>query len=187
MWVFLDSSFWGLLGLPGSFYTDTCMLSSVQLCDPMDCSLPGSLSMGFSRQEYWSGLPFLSPDLPNPGIKPSSPALAGGFFTTEQPGMLLLWISLMFLSVFSFCDTLMHTLIHLMVSHKSLKLSSLFLIFSVCWNNIFFMYCFLTLTSIFMTIILNSLSNKSLIFISLRSDFGDLSLLLLFETYPSDS
>ena len=42
--------------------------------------------MGFSNQEYWSGLPFPSPgDLPDPGIKPaslSSPALAGGFFTT---------------------------------------------------------------------------------------------------------
>ena len=44
------------------------------------------LSMGFPRQEYWSGLPFPSPeDLPNPGIKPMSPALAGGFFTTELP------------------------------------------------------------------------------------------------------
>ena len=44
------------------------------------------LSLGFSRQEYWSGLPFLSPeDLPEPGIKPVSPALAGGFFTTEPP------------------------------------------------------------------------------------------------------
>ena len=44
------------------------------------------LSMGFSRQEYWSGLPCLSPgDLPDPGIEPlslTSPALAGGFFTT---------------------------------------------------------------------------------------------------------
>ena len=40
--------------------------------------------MGFPRQEYWNGLPLLSPgDLPNPGIKPVSPALAGGFFTTE--------------------------------------------------------------------------------------------------------
>jgi len=40
--------------------------------------------MGLSRQEYWSGLPFPSPgDLPNPGIEPMSPALAGGFFTTE--------------------------------------------------------------------------------------------------------
>ena len=43
--------------------------------------------MGFSRQEYWSGLPFFTPgDLPDPGIKPLSltlsPALAGGFFTT---------------------------------------------------------------------------------------------------------
>ena len=45
--------------------------SCVQLCDPMDCSLPGS--MGFSRQEYWSGLPcpFLG-DLPYPGIEPFS-------------------------------------------------------------------------------------------------------------------
>jgi len=42
------------------------------------------LSMGFSRQEYWSGLPFLSPeDLPNPGIEPMSPELAGGFFPPE--------------------------------------------------------------------------------------------------------
>ena len=42
------------------------------------------LSMGFSRQEYWSGLPFPSAeDLPNPGIEPASPELAGGFFTTE--------------------------------------------------------------------------------------------------------
>ena len=46
--------------------------------------------MEFSRQEYWSGLPFLSPwDLPNPGIKPESPvspALADKLFTTELPG-----------------------------------------------------------------------------------------------------
>ena len=45
------------------------------------------LSMGFPRQDYWSGLPFSSPgDLPYPGIKPESPALAGGFFTAEPPG-----------------------------------------------------------------------------------------------------
>ena len=47
------------------------------------------LSTGFSRQEYWDGLPFLSPgDLPNSGIEPGSlmsPALAGRFFTTEPP------------------------------------------------------------------------------------------------------
>ena len=45
------------------------------------------LSMGFSRQEYWSGLPFPAPgDLPDPGIESASlmsPALAGGFFTTS--------------------------------------------------------------------------------------------------------
>jgi len=45
------------------------------------------LIMGFPRQEYWSGLPFPSPgDLPDPGIKPTSPALTGRFFTTEPPG-----------------------------------------------------------------------------------------------------
>ena len=44
-------------------------------------------SMEFSRQEYWSGLPFPSlGDLPNPGTKPTSPALAGRSFTTEPPG-----------------------------------------------------------------------------------------------------
>jgi len=52
--------------------------------DPM-----APLSMGFPRQEGWNGLPFPSPgDLPNPGIEPASPALAGGFFTTESPGSL---------------------------------------------------------------------------------------------------
>ena len=44
------------------------------------------LSMGSPRQEYWSGLPFPSPgDIPGPGIITTSPALAGGFFTTEPP------------------------------------------------------------------------------------------------------
>ena len=47
--------------------------------------------MGFPRQEYWSGLPFFPPaGLPDPGVKPMtpvSPALAGGFFTTEPSGM----------------------------------------------------------------------------------------------------
>ena len=53
----------------------------------MDCSPPAPLSIGFSRQEYWSRLPFTSSgDLPNPGTKPTSPTLAGRFFTTEPPG-----------------------------------------------------------------------------------------------------
>ena len=49
------------------------------------CQVP--LSIGFSRQEYWNGLLFPPPgDLPNPGMESASPALAGGFFTTEPPG-----------------------------------------------------------------------------------------------------
>ena len=46
--------------------------------------------MGFSGQDYWSGVPFPPPeDFPNPGINPASPgspALEGGYFTTEPPG-----------------------------------------------------------------------------------------------------
>ena len=55
------------------------------LCDPMDYSPP--LSMGFSRQEYWSGLPFPSPgDLPDPGVEPGCPAMQAGFLPSELPG-----------------------------------------------------------------------------------------------------
>ena len=54
---------------------------------PWVAARQGPLSMGFPRQEYWSGLPFLPPgDLPNPGIQPSSSALIGRFFTTEPSG-----------------------------------------------------------------------------------------------------
>ena len=50
----------------------------------MDCSLPSPLSMAFPKQEYWSRLPFPLPrHLPDPGVKLTSPALAGRFFTTE--------------------------------------------------------------------------------------------------------
>ena len=57
------------------------------LCDPMDCNPPGSSVMEFSRQEYWSGLPFSSPgDLPNPGIKPGSSALQADSLPSEPPG-----------------------------------------------------------------------------------------------------
>ena len=54
---------------------------------PWTVARQASLSMGFPRQEYWSGLPFPFPgDLPDPGIEPMCPALAGGVFTTEIPG-----------------------------------------------------------------------------------------------------
>ena len=75
------------------------------LCNAMDCSLPEQtpLSMIFSRQEHWSGLPFPPPgDLPNPGIKSGSPALAGGFFTAEptweaysKNSSQILWVKLL--------------------------------------------------------------------------------------------
>ena len=51
------------------------------LCDPIDCSPLGSLSMGFSRQKYWSGLPFPSPgDLPDPEIETASPPLKVDYY-----------------------------------------------------------------------------------------------------------
>ena len=57
----------------------------LMLCGPTDCRLPGSLPMEFSRQEYWSRLPFPTPgDLSNPEmelVSLVSPALAGGFIT----------------------------------------------------------------------------------------------------------
>ena len=63
-----------------------CSQSCPTLCSPIDYSLPGLSVHGIFRQEYWSGLSFLSPgDLPHPGIDPmslASPALSGGFFTT---------------------------------------------------------------------------------------------------------
>ena len=57
------------------------------LCNLMDLARQVYLSIEFSRQEYWSGLPFPTPgDLPYPRIKPASPTLAGGFFTIDLCG-----------------------------------------------------------------------------------------------------
>ena len=64
--------------------------SCLALCNPIKYSLQAPLSIGFSRQEYWSELLCPSPgDFPNPGIEPASVAsspLAGEFFTTELSG-----------------------------------------------------------------------------------------------------
>ena len=72
-----------------------CAQSCPTLCDPMDCSPPGSSVHGifffffFFRQEYWSGLPFPSPgDLPDSGIKPVSPALQTDSLPPSQWGSL---------------------------------------------------------------------------------------------------
>ena len=57
------------------------------LCDPWTAAHQAPLSMRFSRQGYWSGLPFPSPgDLPNPGIEPGSPALQADSLLTELQG-----------------------------------------------------------------------------------------------------
>ena len=63
-------------------------LSRVRLfMTPWTVAYQASPSMGFSRQEYWSGLPFLSPgDLPDPGIEPRSPTLEADALTSEPPG-----------------------------------------------------------------------------------------------------
>ena len=65
-----------------------CVLSRDKLfATPETVAHQAPLSMEFSRQEYWNGLPFPpSEDLPNPGTEPMTSALAGGFFTTEPPG-----------------------------------------------------------------------------------------------------
>ena len=62
--------------------------AAVQLfATPWSVALQGTLSMEFSRQKCWSGLPFPSPgDLPDPGIKPGSPALQEDFLQSELPG-----------------------------------------------------------------------------------------------------
>ena len=81
-----------VLGLKRSISVSACMLSCFrfshsQLCDPKDCSPPTPLSIEFSRQEYWSGLPYPPPgDLPDPrteSVSFTSPALVGRFFNTS--------------------------------------------------------------------------------------------------------
>ena len=101
-WVWASSGSWWWTGQPGVLQSTgsqrvghdwatelncSCVLvakSCLILASPRTKVHQAPLSMGFSRQEYWSGLPFPSSgDLPDPGIEPQSPALAGRFFTTE--------------------------------------------------------------------------------------------------------
>ena len=66
----------------GDLVTKSCLT----LAAPWTVACQSPLSMGFSRQEYWSGLSFPSPeDLPDPGIKPMSPALQADSLPAEQP------------------------------------------------------------------------------------------------------
>ena len=116
-WIWASSGSWWWTGKPGVLqsmglqrfrhdwvnelnrniillYVYVCMLSRVWLfAVPWTVAHQASLSMGFHRQEYQSGLPFFSPgNLPGPGIKPEFPTLAGGFLNTEPPGKPHLYI-----------------------------------------------------------------------------------------------
>ena len=86
----------GLILLRLRYASSVCsfLFVSVQLLShgqlflaPWTAARQAPLPMEFPRQEYWSRLPFPPPeDLPDPGIEPTSPALAGRFFTTEPAG-----------------------------------------------------------------------------------------------------
>ena len=77
-------------GKPLIFTSEVKSLSPVRLfVTPWTVAYQAPPSMGFSRQECWSGLPFPSPgDLPDPGIEPGSPALQADFLLTELRGVL---------------------------------------------------------------------------------------------------
>ena len=83
-------------------------LSRIRLfATPWTVAYQASPSMGFSRQEYWSGLPFPSPgDLPDPGIEPGSPALEAGALTSEPPETTQFCKAIQFSSVAQSCPTL---------------------------------------------------------------------------------
>ena len=71
----------GLGSVPGG---SLIAKSRPALASPWAVACQAPLSMGFSREEYWSGLPFLSPgDLPDPGIEPGSPVLQADSLLTE--------------------------------------------------------------------------------------------------------
>ena len=98
---FLHFFFWGMVLITASYsmlhtsvhsssgtLSEAKSLSRVRLfVTPWTVAYQAPLSLGFSRQEYWSGLPFPSPgDLPNPGIEPGFPTLEADALTSEPPG-----------------------------------------------------------------------------------------------------
>ena len=77
------------LAVAGFFESESvnCLVMSASFATPWTVACQAPLSMGFSRQEYWSGLPFPSPgDLPDPGIKPRSLALQADSLPAEPSG-----------------------------------------------------------------------------------------------------
>ena len=72
---------------PFLYFVFSHSVMSKSIATPWTVALQASLTMRFSRQEYWRVLPFPPPgDLPDSGIKPASPGLAGGFFTLKHLG-----------------------------------------------------------------------------------------------------
>ena len=92
-----------------------CAQSCLTLWDSMDCRHQAPLAMGFSRQEYWSGLPSPSPGgLPDPGLEPGSLALRADSLPTEPPGNFHDKLSLSVSSVAQSCPTLCDSVNHSM-------------------------------------------------------------------------
>ena len=87
-WVCLSFSPLPFASLLSSIICEVKLLSHVRLfVTPWTVAHQAPPSLGFSRQEYWSGLPFPSPgDLPNPGIEPRSPAFQAEVLTSGPPG-----------------------------------------------------------------------------------------------------
>ena len=101
IWMRLKLQTWDYPELPGWY----CCFSHIRLFSaPYTIACQAPLSVGFSRQEYWSGLPFPSPGhFPDPGIESASLALASRFFAAEPPGEheLITWVFF-----FTFCSFL---------------------------------------------------------------------------------
>ena len=104
-------------------------LSRVQLfVTPWTIAYQVPPSMGFSRQEYWSGLPFPSPgDLPNPGIEPRSPTLQADSLPSEPPGKPHVWgkDAFLFILLMIYGLSLSGRILSVVSSHCSLSLSVL--------------------------------------------------------------
>ena len=89
-------------------------ISPVRLCaTPETTAHQAPPSLGFSTQEYWSALPFPSPeDLPDPGIESVFPTLAGRFFTSEPPGKPSLIMFVQFVYAFACSNDLFFLLLY---------------------------------------------------------------------------
>ena len=101
-------------------------------CDPMDCSCQAPLSVEFSRQEYWSGLPFPSPrDLINPGIELSFPAFQADSLPYEPPGrplegfILVIFVVVQSLSHLWLCDPMDYSMLGSSVLHYLLEFAQI--------------------------------------------------------------